>query len=251
MMLADSTALTRRPRGRRAPEADRLLRPRGAACVIIACVIDPASSEREGPPSVAEAVGGPVGIAESALPAVAFVATYSASGQDTNTAAMVAVGLALVLTIVRLVRRESPLHALSGLVGVAFAAFIARQSGRAENFFLPGLLFNAAAATALLVSLAIRRPLVGAIVGQLDGEGSAWRSEPARVRAFARATALWAGLFLLRLLVQLPLYLAGAVVALGVARTAMGLPLYGLGLWLTWLIVRGSRVATPASSPAT
>jgi hypothetical protein len=204
----------------------------------------------DGPPNLAAAMGGPVGIAETSLPAVAFVIAYSASGQDTGTAAGVAVGLALLLTIVRLVRRESPLHALSGLVGVAFAAFIARQSGRAENFFLPGLLFNAGYASALLVSLAIRRPLVGVIVSHLDGEGNAWRSNPVRMRAFARATWLWAGVFLLRLVVQLPLYLAGAVVELGVARTAMGLPLFGLGLWLTWLLVRGSRVS-PASSPAT
>ncbi|MGH2919391.1 MAG: DUF3159 domain-containing protein [Solirubrobacteraceae bacterium] len=214
-------------------------------------MIPPVDTKRDGPPNLAEAVGGPVGIAESALPAVAFVVTYSASGQDTDLAAMVAVGLALLLTIVRLARRESPIHALAGLIGVAFAAFIAGKSGKAENFFLPGLLFNAAYASALLVSLAIRRPLVGVIVGQLDGEGNAWRANPARMRAFARATWLWAGLFVLRLLVQLPLYLAGAVVALGVARTAMGLPLFALGLWLTWLIVRGSRVTAPASSPAT
>ena len=53
-----------------------------------------------------------------------------------------------------------------------------------------------------------------------------------------RASLLWAALFGLRLAVQLPLYLAGAVVALGVARTAMGLPLFALGLWLTYRLVR-------------
>jgi Protein of unknown function (DUF3159) len=58
---------------------------------------------------------------------------------------------------------------------------------------------------------------------------------------------MWAGLFLLRLAVQLPLYLAGAVVALGIARTAMGLPLFALGLWLTWLMVRRSA-APPAAA---
>jgi hypothetical protein len=68
------------------------------------------------------------------------------------------------------------------------------------------------------------------------------------MRAFARATWLWAGLFLLRLLIQLPLYLAGAVVALGVARTALGLPVFGLGLWLTWLLVRRSRVPAAATT---
>jgi hypothetical protein len=159
---------------------------------------------------------------------------------------VVAVGLAAVLTLVRLVKRESPQHALSGLIGVAFAAFIATRSGRAEDFFLPGLLANAGYATAFLISIAVRWPLVGVLVGQLDGEGTAWREHPVRVQAFRRATWMWAGLFLLRLAVQLPLYLAGAVVALGVARTAMGLPLFALGLWLTWLLVRRHRVSALA-----
>jgi hypothetical protein len=201
------------------------------------------------PPSLAEAVGGPLGMLETALPAVAFVAAYSASGQDTNTAAIVAVGLALVLSVARLVRRESPRHALSGLFGVALAGFIATRSGRAENFFLPGLLANAAYAAAFLISLAVRKPLVGVIVRQLEPHAERPPDDdPGRRRAFERATLMWSGLFILRLAVQLPLYLAGAVVALGVARTAMGLPLFALGLWLTWLMVR--RTAAPPAPAA-
>jgi hypothetical protein len=207
---------------------------------------DAADPEPAAPPSLAEAIGGPLGVAETSLPAVAFVVAYTVSGSNTNTAAAVAVGLALVLTVARLGRRESPQHALSGLLGVGFAAFIATRSGKAENFFLPGLLANALYASAFLISLAVRRPLVGIIVTKLDGEDDRWRSDPRRMRAFVRATWLWAGLFLLRLVVQLPLYLAGAVVELGIARTALGLPVFGLGLWLTWLLVRGSRVPAPA-----
>jgi hypothetical protein len=91
--------------------------------------------------------------------------------------------------------------------------------------------------------VSLRRPLVGYIVGQLDGEGTGWRDEPARMRAFTRASLLWSALFGLRLAVQLPLYLAGAVVALGVARTAMGIPLFALGLWLTYRLVRQHRAS--------
>lgn len=200
------------------------------------------------PPNLREAIGGPLGMAETSVPAVAFVVAYTASGSDTNTAAGVAVGLALVLTVARLVRRQSPVHALSGLVGVAFAAFIATRSGRAENFFLPGLLANAAYASAFVVSIAVKRPLVGLIVANLDGEGSEWRQDPLRVRAFVRASWLWAGLFGLRLLVQLPLYLAGTVVVLGVVKTAMGLPLFAVGLWLTWLLVRRHRIPQPVQA---
>jgi len=204
------------------------------------------ATPRDRPPTLAEAVGGPLGIAETSLPAVAFVGAYAVSGSDVQTAALVALALALALSIARLIRRESPRHALSGLIGVALAAFIATRSGRAEDFFLPGLLANLAYASAFLVSLAVRWPLVGVIVSQLDGEGSGWRRDPKRRRAFARATWLWAGVFILRLVVQLPLYLAGAVVALGIARTAMGLPLFALALWLTWLLVRRPAAPSPA-----
>jgi intracellular septation protein A len=182
--------------------------------------------DRDQPPDLLAATGGPLGIAETVLPGVAFVVAYTVSGQDTGASAAVAIAVAAVLTILRLARRETPRHALSGLVGVVFAAFVATRSGKAENFFLPGLLLNAAYAAGCLISIAVRRPLVGLIVAH------------APRRAAYQATWGWAGFFALRLAVQLPLYLAGAVVALGIARTAMGVPLFAIGIWLTWLLVR-------------
>ena len=50
-------------------------------------------------------------------------------------------------------RRESPQNVISSLAGVGLAAFIATKSGKAENFFLPGLLANAAYASAFLISI--------------------------------------------------------------------------------------------------
>jgi hypothetical protein len=193
------------------------------------------------PPTLGDAIGGPLGMAETALPAVAFVTAYTVSHQNTNLAAAVAVGLALLLALMRLVRRDTPRHALSGLIGVVFAAFVATRTGSARNFFLPGLFANAAYAAAFLISIAVRWPLVGVVVSQLDGEGTAWREDPARTRVFTRASWLWVVLFSLRLVVQYPLYLANALVALGVARTAMGVPLFALGIWLTYLLVRRAR----------
>jgi Protein of unknown function (DUF3159) len=208
---------------------------------------DPNTGLLVAPLDLAQAIGGPIGMLESSLPAAAFILAYAISGSQTDTAAAIAVGLALVLAAGRLVRRQTPRHALSGLVGVAFAAFIAVRSGKAENFFLPGLLANAAYAAAFIVSIAIRRPLVGVIVSRLDQTVSpAWRADGTSMRAFNRASVLWAGVFVLRLLVQLPLYIAGAVLALGIARTAMGLPLFALALYVTWLLVRGTGARAPA-----
>ena len=76
-------------------------------------------------------------------------------------------------------------------------------------------------------------PSIGAIL-------SGWRADRALVRRYAIATWLWVGLFGVRLLVQLPLYLedGGDVGWLGTARLTMGVPLWALTLWGTWVVVR-------------
>jgi len=215
----------------------------------MSALADQSEPRSQAPPSLLEATGGPLGMAETALPALAFVVAYTASGARVNLSAYIAVGLAVVLAAARLARRETPRHALSGLFGVALAAFVATRSGRAEDFFLPGLIANAGYASAFLISIVIRRPIVGYVTTQLDGsQATQWRKDKLRMRAFNRATGVWAGLFLTRLAVQLPLYLAGAVVALGIARTAMGLPLFALGLWLSYLLVRGAPAPAAAQT---
>lgn len=185
------------------------------------------------------------------MPPVAFVVAYTASGQDTKTAALVALGVGVLLAVARVLRRETPQYTITGLVGVGIAAFIATRTGKAENFFLPGLLLNAAYASAYLISILIRRPIVGLIVAGLTGGATGWRQDPNLMRVYTRASWLWVGLFFARLVVQLPLYLASSVTALGVARTAMGVPLFGVGIWLTWLLIKdhttlGSDTGTDA-----
>jgi hypothetical protein len=176
------------------------------------------------------------------------VGVYSLAGQDLTVAAWVAVGVALVLTVVRLLRRETLQFALAGFAGVALAAFVADRTGRAEDFFLPGLLFNAAYAAAYVVSIAIRWPLIGVILESVEGRGTAWRRDPDRVRLYARASWIWVGVFVTRLAVQLPPYLAGSLVALGVARAAMGVPIFALAIWLTYLVLRAGPAARPESA---
>lgn len=199
--------------------------------------------------SVAEAVGGPLGIAESALPAVTFVTAFTALGQDAALAAWIAVGVGASLAAARVLRGQTVQYALAGLFGVAMAAFIVSRTGRAEDFFLPGLLANAAYALGCAGSVAIGRPAVGILLGALSGEGMAWRQDAARVLAYTRATWVWVGVFCVRLVVQLPLYLAGAVVVLGVARVAMGVPLFALAAWISWLMLRASGETVLGGAP--
>lgn len=201
------------------------------------------ASSDSSPPALGSALGGPLGIAESVLPYVIFVVVVTATGQDITAAAIAAVGVAAVLTLARLVRRQTPVYAVSGVLGVAVAGYVASRTGRAEDFFLPGLLLNVAYGGAFVVSIAVRWPLLGVIVAGASGRDMEWRADPVRRRAYARASWIWVCLFVLRIAVQLPLYLAGALVALGTARVAMGVPLIAACAWLSWLLLRRTEVA--------
>jgi len=206
-----------------------------------------AAMTSEGPPSLLDAVGGRLGVAESALPAAAFVVTYTASGQDTRAAVIAAVALGVIFAVARLVRGQTLQYALAGLGGLALSAYVVSRTGKAEDFFLPGLLANAAYALAYLVSILVRWPLLGVIISALRGGDMSWRDDPAAVRSYSRASWIWVALFSLRLAVQLPLYLASALTALGVARIAMGIPLFAIGIWLSWLVLRPrEQPAAPA-----
>ena len=194
--------------------------------------------EEEETPSLLNAVGGKLGIAEATVPFVAFTTVWSLTDHNLLAGGIVAVGLTLALAIARILRRQTLQFAFSGVIGVAFGAFVANRTGNAEDFFLPGILINAGSAIAYLISIAVRRPLLGLIVSTLTQEGSSWYEDPDRRRAYTRASWIWVALFTFRLLIQLPLYLSGSVEILAVAKVITGLPLFALGLWLSYLYLR-------------
>ena len=83
------------------------------------------------------AIGGWHGILDSALPTLLFVLTYTVRGQNLREALWVAGASAVILAVVRLIQRKSLQQVVSGLIGVAFAAWLSNRSGKAEDFFLP------------------------------------------------------------------------------------------------------------------
>jgi hypothetical protein len=195
-----------------------------------------------------DALGGPHGVADSSIPSLAFVIAYTAGGNDLALAIWIALGVAAAIAILRLIRRDPVQYAVVGVVGVGLAAFVADRTGKAEDFFVPGLLLNAGYALGYMISILVRRPLIGLIVGPLTGEGLDWRTDPGKIAAYSRASWIWVGVFSLRLAVQLPLYFAGALLALGIAKTAMGIPLFLIGIYLTYRVLKADgRVAVSPS----
>lgn len=185
---------------------------------------------------IAAAIGGRRGLVDSGLPSLVFVGVYTLGGQELQPAVIAALVVAAVLTAWRLVRRQPLTQAFAGFVGVAIASFIASRTGEARNYFVTGLLTNGGYLLACLVSIAVRWPLVGVVLGPLLGEGMTWRRHRERFVVYQRMTWVFAGLFAIRLAVQGYLYWQDDVLWLGIARFAMGLPLYlgavGLAYWM-------------------
>jgi hypothetical protein len=198
-----------------------------------------------------DGLGGWTGTVIAAIPTVVFVIVNALSGL--RAAIIAAVASALLLTAYRLVRRQSIQQALSGLFGVAIAALIAHHTGQARGYFLYGIWTSFAYAAVFVVTLVVRKPVVGLIwefldpsppdVPPPDGAAAAPATVPATpwyrrrplLRAYDLATALAALIFLARGLVQLALYHRNDTGWLAVARIAMGYPLtiaaVGFGFW--------------------
>jgi hypothetical protein len=203
---------------------------------------------RLGQQEFVDMLGGVRGVAESTIAGVVFAIVYAVSRQNLTVALWAAVLSGLAVVLVSLVQRRTVRQALAGFVGIAIMAGVARFTGSASDFYLPSLLKNGAYAAAYIVSILVRWPLIGVVLGPILGEGTAWRRDPARMRAYVMVSWLWAGMFLLRLAIQIPLYLADEVTWLGLAGIPLGLPLFLLVCWLSFVILVRVPVARPTST---
>ena len=187
---------------------------------------------------VLNALGGKRGLIDSGLPALVFLIVFNISGKDVDTALYAAVALSILLTLLRLIKRETIQHAFSGLIGVGICALISKRTGNAADFYLPGLWINAAYGLLYAITNVVKWPILGVMLGPILGENLLWRKDSARLNAYIKAGWLWVAMFAARLIVQYPLYKSGNINVLGTARLLMGYPLFILTAWGTWQILR-------------
>ena len=196
---------------------------------------------------LSQSLGGVRGMVEAALPFVAFTITW-VIGRTLYPALGAALGVAVVLGLVRLAQRQSLRYVLSAVFPTAIAAFVATRTGRAEDVFLPGILYNGALAVLSLFTVAVRRPLVGFVIGAAVGEPTSWAHDRGLVRMTSKLTLVLAVPYTLRFVIQLPLFLAGQVVWLGVAKVVLGWPLLIAALAVIGVLL--SKGKTPMEDSA-
>jgi Protein of unknown function (DUF3159) len=199
------------------------------------------SAESDDPQAltVLEQMGGISGLIYSSVPIVVFVPANSL--WNLTVAIYAALGVACVIFLIRLLRREPLQPAISGVIGVAVCAFIAHRTGDAKGFFLFGIWTTLLYAGVFVVSILVRWPLVGVIWNGVNGNGTQWRRHRRTLLAYDIATAVWAVLFGVRYLVQSFLYDNDETGGLAVARIAMGWPLTAAAALATVLLVRRAQ----------
>lgn len=198
--------------------------------------------EEEPLPTISEQVsqqlGGLRGLIEASIPVLVFVVVNFIGSQNDRwpltTSLIVSVGFALVLAAYRLVRHQPIRHAMNGVFGILIGAVIALRSGEARDFYLPGMLYTVGYSLVMLLSVVVRRPMIGWLWAvTLDGGAPRWYKQPRLRRVFVWMTVLWATIYLVKVAIQFSLYTANQDNWLGVTRIAFGWPPYALLFALT------------------
>jgi hypothetical protein len=195
---------------------------------------------------LAKALGGKRGTVEAAVPTAAFAIAWMATRQ-LELALGVSIGAAVVLLVARLVQRQTLQFVLTSMIGIAVAALFALRSGKAEDAFLPGIMYNAVVAAAVIFSIIVRWPFIGFLIGSVTGDPTGWRKDPAIVRLCTRLTWLFVLPNVIRVAVQWPIYLTGNVGLLAAAKIALGWPLFVGALALMLAVL--ARGHTPVEAP--
>jgi hypothetical protein len=191
-------------------------------------------------------VAGSVGLLDTILPPVLFLVLNGWMGF--RAAVLGTLGLAVLIAILRLSRRQSLVYTLPGIASVGLAIALASLLGRAQGYFLPDIVNSGLVICLSLVSLIIRKPMV------------AWTSFLARrwpldwywherVRpAYSEVTLAWIVFFALRLLWQVMLYRGNNVGQLALVNILSGWPATIILLIISYLygVWRLARLGGPS-----
>ena len=203
------------------------------------------AAERTPAQALLAQMGGISGLIYSALPVAVLVPVNTAFGLVPAIAA--ALGVAALILVWRLIRRDSVQPAVSGFIGVGLSALIAWLVGASKGYFLLGIWTSLIWAGVFALSVLIRRPIVGYAWSWIQSHDRAWRNNRRAVLAFDIATLTWVLVFASRFVVQRHLYDLDQTGWLGVARIAMGWPLTGVAALVTYLAIRVAQRAVHAA----
>jgi hypothetical protein len=171
--------------------------------------------------------------ADTIIPPLLYVLVNMLAGP--LPAALSAVVLATILTVLRLVRKQSWLYALGGLVLTLLAAGLAWYTQNAASFFLPDLITSGTLLAAALLSIWLKKPLAAWSSHLTRAWPKEWYWLPNIRPAYTEVTWMWTAFIAARLIAQYLLYQQRNVTLLGWANVLLGWPVTIVVLVISYL----------------
>ena len=162
-------------------------------------------------------------IGDSAVPPILFATFNTWLGMTPGIIA--ALGAGLALTVIRLRRGGTLVYALGGIGAVGIAVVFALQSGRAEGYFLPGILSNAGYAVATAVSILVRRPATALVSSFIYRRPLEWYWRDDVRPAYSTVAWFWTIYWAVRSGAQAVLFAQGRAELLAAVRVISGVPI--------------------------
>lgn len=187
--------------------------------------------------SLFAAVGGWRTVAEGVASRVVFLIAYLVTGK-VLTAELIAIGGVVVFAVIRVFTDRKYWQAVIGLAITGLSALLAGSTGQAVDFYLPAVLMQVAGGAVFLLSILVRIPVVGLVLGAARGERFGWRRDPLQRWRYQLCTGIFLAKFVLVTVVLVPLYTRGLVTPLAIATLLSGAPAAGVCGYLCWRFLR-------------
>lgn len=146
-----------------------------------------------------------------------------------------ALAVSVIIAAMRMLRKQPLTYALAGVGSVAIAIGLAWFLGKAEGFFLPGLISGSMTLLLTIASLVIRRPMVAWTSYLARRWTLEWYWHPQVRPAYNETTFAWAVFFAARLFLQYSVFQSENVTSLAVTNFITGWPATILLLIFTYL----------------
>jgi hypothetical protein len=174
---------------------------------------------------------------DTLLPPIVFAIVNGIFGLET--AVVVALGLAVLLGLLRVLRKQKWHYALGGLLAVSLAAGLALLTQNAASYFIPGMISSGLLVLGAVLSVVIGKPLAAWASHLTRGWPLDWFWRKDVKPAYIEVTWMWAVFFSVRLSLQIILFQQGDASQLAWANTLLGWPVtifvlvlsYIYGIW--------------------
>jgi hypothetical protein len=174
---------------------------------------------------------------DTLLPPIVFAIANGIFGLQT--AVFVALGLAVLLGLLRVLRKQKWHYALGGLLAVSLAAGLALLTQNAASYFIPGMISSGLLVLGAVLSVVIGKPLAAWASHLTRGWPLDWFWRKDVKPAYIEVTWMWAVFFSVRLSLQIILFQQGDASQLAWANTLLGWPVtifvlvlsYIYGIW--------------------